>query len=121
VSFSLEVAKNIKDTHKAVIESFEVITHLMLRYIQYKILFILPPINNEFENRITEVYKAILLYSMEIKKCLEQYVPDMFSYFEAPAFYFSKSKQVRVYSTSNQGSRGPYRFRQKEGYLLGRC
>jgi hypothetical protein len=71
VSFSLEVAKNIKDTYKAIIESSEVITHLMSRYIRYEILFILSPTNNEFENRITEVYKAILLYLMEIKKCLE--------------------------------------------------
>ncbi|KAH8589100.1 hypothetical protein B0O99DRAFT_637695 [Bisporella sp. PMI_857] len=72
VSFGLEVAANAQKAREFVMESSEVITNFMLRYARYEVEFTLPPTDEDLEDLITDVYKAILLFSIALDGYLKQ-------------------------------------------------
>lgn len=62
VSFCLQVAVDAKQVRQFAIFSAEVITEVTTRYAQYEILFRTLHGNDELDRRLTNVYKAVLLY-----------------------------------------------------------
>jgi len=72
VSFGLQIAANAKEAREFAISSSEAITGYMSRYAQYEMLFRGLQTDQEFDRRVANVYKAILLYVMALDDYLQQ-------------------------------------------------
>lgn len=72
VSFGLEIAKNAEGAREFVFSSSEIITQLMERYLEYENLYRVLLTDDKFENRIMNVYKALLLYTIALNNYLTQ-------------------------------------------------
>jgi hypothetical protein len=81
VSFGLEVALNAEKAREFVLSSSEVVTGFMARYMEYETWFRGQHAGEEFDRRVTSVYKAILLYVMALNDYLQQCGAGMFSKF----------------------------------------
>lgn len=62
LSFSLQVAANNKEARKCALSSSEFVTEFITRYAEYEKWFRGPQPDKEFDHRLVEVYKSILLY-----------------------------------------------------------
>jgi hypothetical protein len=78
VSFGLQVAINAKEAREFVFSTSEVITGFITRYAQYEKLYRGPQTNIEFDRRLRNVYKAILLYAIALDDYLQQGGAGMF-------------------------------------------
>jgi hypothetical protein len=76
VSFGLQVAKNAKDAREFIYSSSALIIGVLARYAEYEKWCRGPEAGGEFDRRITNVYKATLLYLMALDDCLK---PDLVS------------------------------------------
>lgn len=86
VSFGLQVATNAKKAREFVISSSEVVTGFITRYAQYERLYRGPQPDKEFDRRVTNVYKAILLYVMTLDDYLQQRGTGLFLELWMPGF-----------------------------------
>ncbi|KAI3324731.1 hypothetical protein HD806DRAFT_53878 [Xylariaceae sp. AK1471] len=78
VSFGLQVAANAEKTRDFVLSSSEVVTGLLARYIEYEKWFRGQHAGGEFDRRVMNVYKAILLYVMALDDYLQQCAAEHF-------------------------------------------
>ncbi len=96
VSFGLQGAANAKEARDFVFSSLEFVTEVMTRYAEYEEWCRGPHPSEEFDRRMTNVYKAVLLYVMALDQFLQQPKAGSFSalcisdltgsnYFRAPA------------------------------------
>ncbi|KAI0121771.1 hypothetical protein BJ170DRAFT_737129 [Xylariales sp. AK1849] len=72
VSFGLQVTANTEDARKFALESSEFVGELTTRYAKYESLLRGAQPDKEFDNRMVEVYGAILRFVIELDKYLEQ-------------------------------------------------
>jgi len=72
VSFCLEVAKNAKDARSLVFTSCEIIAQYRSRYAEYEILYRGEVVDMRFEERIIDVYQALLLHILAVHDSLQQ-------------------------------------------------
>jgi hypothetical protein len=78
VSFGLQVVKNAKDAREFVLSSSEVVTGVVARYAEYEKVFRGRHAGEEFDRRLTNVYKTVLLYVMALNDFLQQCEPGLF-------------------------------------------
>src|SRR6266566_7600052 len=62
LSFGLQVAANEKEARKCALSSSDFVMEFITRYAQYEKWFRGPQPDEEFDRRLVEAYKAILLY-----------------------------------------------------------
>ena len=72
MSLGLQVAANAGKAREFVCKSSEVITAYMARYAEYEIYFREPEAEKEFDLRMKNVYKAILLYVIALHDYLRR-------------------------------------------------
>ncbi|PNY28364.1 Uncharacterized protein TCAP_01706 [Tolypocladium capitatum] len=72
VSYGLRVAANVIEARKFVLDSSEVVTGYITRYAEYEKAFRGPQADQEFDRRLTDVYKAILLHVMALDNYLQK-------------------------------------------------
>ncbi|KAH8779874.1 hypothetical protein F5883DRAFT_638437 [Diaporthe sp. PMI_573] len=72
VSFGLQVAANAGEASEFVLSSSEIITRFMAKYREYELFFRGPEAGDDFDEQLTNVYKAILLYMIALDKYLRQ-------------------------------------------------
>ena len=71
ISFGLQFAANMEDARGFVFSSSEVITEVITRYAEYEQWCRGPQPDKEFDHRMTNAYKAILLYVMAVDDYLQ--------------------------------------------------
>lgn len=86
VSFGLQVAANAKGAQELVLSSSEVVAGFLRRYGEIEQRFRGKHAGDEFDRCLTNVYKAILLYVIELDDCLRQSGLGMFSQLSMPGF-----------------------------------
>jgi hypothetical protein len=79
ISFDLQITANANEARKFALSSSEVVTEVMTRYAQYEQWCRGPQPDKEFDHRMTDVYKAILLYVMALYDFLQQDGAGLFS------------------------------------------
>lgn len=71
MSFGLQVAVNVEEAREFALSSSKAVTGFLARYARYETLFRGPQPDEEFDQRLIEVYKAILLYVMALDDYLK--------------------------------------------------
>lgn len=79
MSFGLQLAVNAEATREFVLSSSEVITRFMVKYQRYEDEFRCPEAGEDFDHLLTNAYKAILLYVINLDKYLGQSEPGLCS------------------------------------------
>lgn len=72
VSFGLQLATNAEDAREFVLSSAEVITRFMAKYRHYDRMFRGADVGEDFDRHLTNVYKAILRYTIALHEYLCQ-------------------------------------------------
>lgn len=83
VSFGLQVAAHAEEAREFVLSSSEAVTGFLERYARYEKWFRGPQPDKEFDQHLTKVYKAILLYVMALEDYL-QHIAGSFAEFWMP-------------------------------------
>lgn len=68
VSFGLEVAANAGQAREFVLSSSEIITRSIAKYREYELFVRGPEAGDDFDEQLTHVYKAVLLYLIALDK-----------------------------------------------------